>query len=434
MKQEQGNPIIVPLSPSQSRAVNDHRRSSSPRIFDVPVYLRISGPLDRDKLTVGLMGLMQRHSALRGALSNRGTEVVQLVYPEPPEEFILFIDLGSDSDIGNDAERLVTLLEYRGMDLGLSDGSFFKTVLARTHEQEHFLILTFDHAIMDAHSMGLIASELFELCRDNDRKLPAAGNFYDFAKDEVIVPRQLDYWMNELNPSPPRPFPDVNYEDNPTAFISGKRVIGNSIDLQDIVYRMARTYKTTPYIILLSVLFGSIWNETSQRDIAVAVPMDNRSSETAFHTVGYLQNLTVVRLELQPCFSLKELVAAVHNKCIRAMENKQVPYSDVVAAAVPEPRQVRNQFAQIGFIYSNEHTEWRLPGLFVEELVRTPPESNIELIVEFENSSCGIGGHATFAQGVLDLEMVDSIIFGMVALAKTLGADSDLTLDQATIL
>jgi hypothetical protein len=152
-----GRDAPLPLSSAQQRLwFADQLQPGSPE-YHSGLPLRLTGPLDVAALRCALRLLVDRHEILRTRFAERDGQGVQLV--EEPSDVDLPVLEATEAEL----ERVLTAQYERPFDLTAAPP--LRTVLVRLAPDEHVLLVTAHHILVDGWSMGLLVAELAELYR-----------------------------------------------------------------------------------------------------------------------------------------------------------------------------------------------------------------------------------------------------------------------------
>ncbi|HEY2740022.1 MAG TPA: amino acid adenylation domain-containing protein, partial [Thermoanaerobaculia bacterium] len=155
----------LPMSFAQQRLwFIDQLEPGSP-LYNIPVTLRVEGPLDGAVLALCLDEIVRRHEALRTIFAVREGEPVQIV--QPVSSFVLpLVDLSGLPESRREAQALALSAAEAGrpFDLGgLRQGPLLRGVVLRLAEVDHVTTLTMHHIASDGWSMGILVREITEL-------------------------------------------------------------------------------------------------------------------------------------------------------------------------------------------------------------------------------------------------------------------------------
>ncbi|GLY30845.1 condensation domain-containing protein [Kineosporia sp. NBRC 101731] len=406
-------PQIHLATAAQTRLYTMPRRAHQDGSFNVVSRLKVTGPLDTDRLEHAVGAVVARHSALRTTFAWQGDQVVQVVHATAAPS--VFRELSpTDPTLaagpGPAADQLARHLIDGPLDL--DHGPLFRCTVLRSGEDTFDVFLVLDHIIVDERSKAIIIDDLCASYADPDVDLGPAPQLHEFTDHGDEDPEGPDYWTSRLTPLPPRPFPDVRPEDQRTAFKA--RVC--EVRLGELPSKrldaMAAAHRATPFSALLTALLRSIWRVSGVPDLNVAVVTDLRSQEEEFDTVGFFQNSTVVRETVNPEHSFAQTMDRVKRSVAGAIAHRHVPVGHLVASLAGGYGDKRNPLYQIGFAYSNADTErrWVLPGLTVQNVELEPVDAQIEVFLEINRVAEGYVGKLIHAVGSVQPERADQIV------------------------
>ncbi|ORB10732.1 condensation domain-containing protein, partial [Mycobacterium noviomagense] len=150
---------VLPLTPLQQGLLfhTSTTPASGDDIYAVQLAITITGPLDPHRLRDALHTVITRHPNLVARFSDQFDEPVQIIpaQPQTPWQYLQLDGVDIDEQINQlcAAERAEV---YH-----LSDQPAFRAALIRTAPDEHRLILTNHHIVLDGWSMPILLRELF---------------------------------------------------------------------------------------------------------------------------------------------------------------------------------------------------------------------------------------------------------------------------------
>ena len=155
---------ILPLSPLQEgllfHALYD---AQAPDVYTVQLELTLEGALDSAALEQAVRALVARHASLRGSFRHENlSRPVQIVVPQVTVPWRC-IDLSLLDEAGR-AERLADILaRERAERFDLAAAPLIRFALIRLAAEEHRLVLTNHHIVLDGWSMPVLVQELLTL-------------------------------------------------------------------------------------------------------------------------------------------------------------------------------------------------------------------------------------------------------------------------------
>ncbi len=143
----------LPLSFAQQRLwFIDQLEPGSP-LYNIPVALRVEGPLDSAVLTLCLGEIVRRHETLRTVLAAPEGSPVQVVQPAAPF-WLPVVDLSGLPEACREALAHGLASEEAARPFDLARGLLLRGTLLRLAEEDHVAALTLHHIAGDGWSIG----------------------------------------------------------------------------------------------------------------------------------------------------------------------------------------------------------------------------------------------------------------------------------------
>ncbi len=308
--------------------------------YNMPVAVRLKGPLNISALRRALEHLVQRHEALRtcypadfGRPARKVLDGVEVPFEQ--------IDLGGWT--APQREKLLRrILGERGRDtFDLAHGPLLRCLLIRLAPEEHVLLLAMHHIIVDGWSLGVILREwalLYQgFCAGRPVSLPPlALQYSDYAcweqrTLEAAIARHFPYWQEKLTPLPPilelpadRPRPtQQSFEGAWLGFALGE-------ELSAAIRGLAHSEHTTLLPVLLAAFSVLLSRATSEKDIAVGTMAANRPRPELEPLVGFFANTLVLRTDVSDDPSFRQLIRRVHRLALEAYDHQHIPFDKLV--------------------------------------------------------------------------------------------------------
>ncbi len=331
----------APLSFAQARMWMLDRMQPGSAVYNVPLPLRISGPLDVDALERALGALRARHEALRTVFAEREDGPVQVIHPPAPLHLPL-LDLSSLPAEEREAElrRRVDLDANTGFDL--EHGPLMRASLLRLEAEEHALLLCMHHAATDGWSTGVLQRELGALYAGfrsglGDPLPPLPLQYADFAVWQrerlsgAALERQVAFWRRTLAGAPPalelptdRPRPPVESHCGRTLLFP------ISADLADGLRGIARDEGATLFAVLLAALRVVLARHAGQEEVVIGTPVANRRHSSLEALVGFFVNTLALRSHVAGDPDFRTLVRAERDAALAAFDHQDLPFDRVV--------------------------------------------------------------------------------------------------------
>ena len=149
----------LPLSFSQRRLwFLDQLEPGSPR-YNVPVAVRLGGPLDMAAFLDTAKALVRRHETLRTRFQSRDGDPSQVIMARTPVS-VCIVDLEGLAGARAEKESQRVAFEQGAVGFDLSSGALMRVCAVRLAEDDHEVLLTLHHIVSDGWSMGVLVREV----------------------------------------------------------------------------------------------------------------------------------------------------------------------------------------------------------------------------------------------------------------------------------
>ncbi len=328
---------ILPPSPLQEgllfHALYD---AQAPDVYTTQLVLGLDGPLDERVLQAAAQGVLQRHASLRAAFQTEGlSRPVQVIVPAAEARW-RSIDL-SDLDRSQREERLACILaEDRAARFDLAVPPLVRFALIRLGAQEHRLVITNHHILMDGWSMPVLVHELLTLYAQKGDALPRVTPYRDYlawlaAQDRAAA---VAAWQEAL--AGLEEGTRLAPQDRARAPLVPEQIVRELSDaLTAALTQQARrqgltlnTYIQAAWAILLGRLSG-------RDDVVFGVTVAGRPPEIAGieSMVGLFINTLPLRVKLPPGQPLNALLRAVQESQSRLMAHPHLGLAEIQGLA-----------------------------------------------------------------------------------------------------
>ncbi|MFF4454054.1 amino acid adenylation domain-containing protein [Streptomyces goshikiensis] len=173
---------MLPLSPlQQGMLFHSVYDQSAPDVYTVQVSVTLAGPVDAERLERAGAALLRRHPNLRAGFWHEG--VPQPVQFVPAEVAFALGRVDLSDDPSPSAVRWVERAELNHR-FALHKPPLLRLTLARRGPDDHLLIVTVHHVLVDGWSMPLLVGDLLALYENGGdlAALPAARPYREYLK------------------------------------------------------------------------------------------------------------------------------------------------------------------------------------------------------------------------------------------------------------
>ncbi|WJN78198.1 non-ribosomal peptide synthetase [Burkholderia anthina] len=348
---------VWPLSPAQLGLWFLWRAQPDSAAYNIPVALRVRGPLDVDALRAAFSDAAAVHPALRARLVARDGALPGQRIDADVAVALPVIDLSARADALARAAALTDEDALAPFDL-LADAPLWRARVLRLGANDHVLSVTIHHIVSDGESieLWLDAVRARYVARVQGSGAPAdqaARPALPLVLPAPCHPARVAYWRDALADLPSRVLPQR--ADAPAVPQWRAARIAFEFDAQLI--RAARdaasaSHATLP-MLLHAALNTALFRATGAADQPVGVLASTRelTGDAARAALGLFINSVVVRTRIDPSARRADVLAQVRDTALAAYAHADVPFADVVAALRAPRAAQANPLFQVMFNY-----------------------------------------------------------------------------------
>ena len=365
----------LPLSFAQERLWVLAQLDPEGVAYNIPIALRVTGPLDVAALERSFNEVVRRHESLRTTFQSLNGVPVQVVASSLTLT-VTVIDLQHLPVEARDqaAVRLAGVESQRPFDLRY--GPLLRVSLIRLQPNEQVLLLTLHHIVSDAWSAHVLVKEVTALYdafaagrASSLSDLPLQyGDFSQWQRawlSGTVLKRELEFWRTSLGGDLPvmelptdRPRPALQTSRGAMASVT------IPAELSVKVSALSRKMGATLYMTLLSAFFILLARMTGQTDLIVGTPIANRTRKETEGLIGFFVNTLAIRTKVFGHSSMADVLANVREACLDAYAHQDMPFEKLVDALQPKRDVSRSPVFQVMFDLQNAPvSELNIQGL-----------------------------------------------------------------------
>ncbi len=362
-------PAVVPLSFAQNRLWFLHRLEGPSPTYNMPVALRLRGPLDAEALGAALGDVVRRHESLRTLFASPAGIPQQLVVPAERADFgwdVVDATGWSETQLG---EAIATVARHP---FELAAEIPMQARLFRVGDDEHVLVAVVHHIAADGLSIAPLVHDLGvaypSRCAGQapgwadlsvqyvDYTLWQRAQFGDLDDGESLIAEQLEYWQDALAGMPERLELPTDRPYPPVADQRGTSVgLGWPVELQQRIAQVAREHNATSFMVVQAALAVLLARLSASSDVAVGFPIGGRRDPALDDLVGFFVNTLVLRVDVAGDPTVAELLAQVRGRSLAAYEHQDVPFEVVVDRLKPTRSLTHHPLVQVMLSWRNLH-------------------------------------------------------------------------------
>ncbi|MGV9415707.1 amino acid adenylation domain-containing protein [Nocardia sp. NPDC003693] len=445
-------PARIPLSPAQQRLWLLNRFDPASGAYNIPLVLRLRGPLDADALSRAVADVVARHEVLHSVFPADGAGPHQVVLPVADPALAVPLTELTDTAAAQFARTFLTA----GFDV--TQQIPVRAAILRVAADEHVLLLVMHHIAADGASAAPLAVDLATAyAARSEHRAPAwpplPVQYADFSlwQHEVLgsdadpdssAARQLAYWTEKLAELPDcltlpmdRPRPAVPTQRGASVFA---RI---DADLHDELNELARWHGVSVFMVLHAVLAVLLARLGSTGDVVVGTPIGGRVDPRLDALVGMFVGTLVLRTPVSSSGSFAELLDTVRETDLDAFAHADIPFERLVEALDPARSAAHHPLFQVMLSVHNA-----VPGLprlgAVEATAEDPGFEVAKFDLQFtltethtpHGAPDGIELCVTYARDLFDAESAELLCGRFVRVLSAAVADTSIAVGDLELL
>ncbi|MEU9737315.1 amino acid adenylation domain-containing protein [Streptomyces sp. NPDC048002] len=443
-------PEPMPLSYAQQRLWFLREWEEGGSTYNIPLAVRLRGPIDKGALQAALDDVALRHESLR--------TLFPTVAGQPYQHITADVRVPLSTSAVTEADLPLRLAREAAHDFDLAVELPLRAALFELGEQEHVLVLVLHHIAGDGWSMAPLARDLSTAYSARVTgeapgwdPLPIQYADYtlwqrDLLGDEddpdSLAAHQLAYWHRTLSDLPeeltlptdrPRPAAPSHRAEAIELFVPA--------ELQARIGGLARETGTTLFMVLQAAVATLLSRLGAGTDIPLGTAVAGRTDDSLDDLVGFFVNTLVLRTDVSGDPTFRELLTRVRAADLEAYARQDLPFERVVEAVNPARSTARHPLFQTMLVLQNtDDGAYGFTGLRTcgEPLTHRAAKFDLSIGVEetFDEAGrqAGISAEFEYATDLFDRATVDDLARRFLRLLEAVTAEPDTPVSQAELL
>ncbi|MBK8724490.1 MAG: amino acid adenylation domain-containing protein [Holophagaceae bacterium] len=430
--------FVFPASHAQARLWFLDQVIAEPAVYNIPLALRLRGPLQVEALRESLRQVARRHESLRTTFRWLEGQPHQVIAAEGNIELAL-VDAAEATAEASGEDR-----EVRGLALAreearrpfdLKAGPLLRATLFRVAPEVHILVLCMHHIVSDGWSMALLLQELKAcyraVCLGEAPSLPAlpvqVADVSQWQREQLqgaLLERQLAYWRRQLEGVPVLLDLPQDHARPPISSHRGAHAARSlPRSLAEALKALARQEGVTLFMTLLAGFQLLLARTCGQEDLVVGSPIAGRMRPEVAPLIGLFVNMLALRTDLSGEPTVRELLGRVRTKALGAFQHQDLPFEGLVEALNPPRSRSHAPLFQVMFVLQNDpRTDATFLDLEEQGLDLDAGFSMFDLGLSMWESDQGLEARLDYATDLFDaataerlLELFQRVLEGMAA-------------------
>ncbi len=431
------DPTEGPLTAAQRRIWFEQELRPENPAWNIVAAVRIAGSIDVELLGRALTEAQARHRALRATFHVTEAGPIQRISPPAPFDLrrLAFPEVDASERAGHAATKAA---ELGAVVIDLEHGPPSYAALLEYADDDHVLVIVVHHIVADGWSINLIVDDIITGYANagGGQKSRASGprpSVIEVALDEETERKTRRsaatalQWKARLADAPPLRIPGEHTRTGEPTFRGQLTSRSVPSGVTEALEALAVSEKASLFMVLVAAFELLCATRTGQRDIVVGLGTANRRRTELERTVGCFVNLVAVRTDLTACATPRDVLRAVRDRSLEALEGGNVAYDTVVESLQPVRSLGQTPWMRAALVMQTApRVGDALPGLRLTPLVVDSGTARFDLTLFFVRMQDGqLSVRAQFATDVLPPAAVDDLLDAFEATLAALPIELD---------
>ncbi|MCP5053621.1 MAG: amino acid adenylation domain-containing protein [bacterium] len=302
--------------------------------YNMPMAIKLDGPLDVDALNAAFQALIHRHESLRTGFITIDGEAKQVIHPSL--YFKVKVSSIKTSSHAQTIEEQIRKNAQRVFDL--TQLPLFSAELLKLSPQGHVLLLNMHHIISDGWSSALFFRQLEQVYNGDFQLPPLRIQYKDYAHWQQGLlatgegKKLAAYWHKQLagDGRPVLEFPTDHRRPEFKTTNGANHVHTLDANLTQGIDGLCKGREVTPFMALLTVVYVLLRHYTGQEDIILGSVIAGRDHPDLEDQIGFYANTLALRNRFSGSHSFDSFLQQVKRNTLEAYENQLYPFDLLV--------------------------------------------------------------------------------------------------------
>ncbi len=416
--------------------------------YNMPIAVRLQGPLDRVALQDTLQIIVDRHEALRTTIFNKNGEPRQKVSTALSLE-LPKIDLSSYTGAAQDTRLAECMRDEAEAPFNLSKDPLIRAQLVELSTKHHVLLITMHHIISDGWSLGRVF--LNEFIQGYDALMsgktpdlaPLPIQYADYAvwQEAYLKGQRLEklsqYWQEKLQGLPPLLELPSDHP-RPVTQTHNGAVHHFRIDasLLHQLKQLAQNNSATLFMVLLAGYACLLGRYSHQDDFAIGSPVAGRNREELEPLIGLFINSLALRMQPEAGLSVTDFIQQVRQTCLDAFRHQEMPFERLVELIRPERNTSFSPLFQVMFILQNQNSErggLRIGETEISSIPVDAASAMFDITLKLEEQGGELLGELEFNTDLFERATIEKMMDYLRVVWQTMATSPELMLEQISL-
>ncbi|MER7830662.1 amino acid adenylation domain-containing protein [Streptomyces sp. NPDC095602] len=445
-------PGEIPLSYAQLALWFNDRLQEGDASYNMPVALRLRGPLDVDALRDALGDVIDRHAALRTVFPERDGTPYQRVLDPRDVPVPLTVRPADEADL----PELIAAACRECFDLAAEVPLRMRVFVLGP--QDHLVLMVQHHIAGDGWSMAPLARDLSAAytARSEGRApvwAPLPADFAAYATEQHAglgslddpdsgISRQLAYWKDALAGIPDcLPLPT----DRPRPAVMSHEGDYFPWEIPAALHRdllaLARSCRVSLFMVVQAALATVLSRSGAGDDLPIASPTAGRGDSRYDDVVGYFVNPLVLRIDTSGDPTFRELLKRVRRTDLQGFAHQDMPIERLITALNPPRSLGWHPLFQVMLAFQNlPEAALALPGVTCEVVEADPGGAKFDLSFnvmerrDADGEPAGLTCFVEYSSDLFDRAGAEALTRRLALLLERVAVDPDQHIGDIDVL
>lgn len=435
------------LSSAQKRLYALQQFDLESTAYNISGLFEVEGELDVARLENAFRGLIERHESLRTSFELREEEIVQKIHDEVAFE----MECWDKSSLLEPEKEIEEIMKGFIRTFILSKAPLFRAGLIKVDAKKYVLMYDMHHIISDGTSTGILVDEFVKLYAGKEVK-ELKIQYKDYAQwqnsmvENETLKQQETYWIQEyqsddsIGKTSAEEIPVLNLPtDYPRPTIQSFE--GECIyfeieeDITKELRKIVQETEATLYMVLLASFNILLSKYSGQEDIIIGSPIAGRHHADLENIIGMFVNTLAIRTKPEGKKTFKEYLEEVKVKCLKAYENQDYQFEELVEKLKVRRDMSRNPLFDVMLVLqSAKKGEFAIEGLTVRDYEKRNKVSKFDITLSALEKDKKIGLSIEYCTKLFNRTTIERLTKHLINIFKHISADRDIKISHVDIL
>ncbi len=432
---------VLPLTGGQRQLwIESQMGDDAGRAYIESTSLRLRGRLDSEAMERAVQSLVDRHDTLRMSFAPDG-ETASIT---PCAEIALPLADFRAVPAAARAERIDAWLADTVREPFDLSGPLARFALGTVGEDEHLLVITVHHAVLDGWSFGVVLRELAELyvaeCEGRAPDLPPRPDHAEAVAAQLAAetadPRADAFWLAEFADGGPVLELPTDHPRPPVRSYRGERIC-RLLDMELVrgVAAAGRPHGMSVFNTVLSAVFAWLGRLSGAEDVVVGTPAAGQAGAgDVSQLVGYGISILPVRARIDPSATFVEHARNVRRALLRALEHRHFSFPRLVETLQHGRDASRPPLFAVLMNLDRGAGEMRLGGLQAALETHFGGGSKVDLTLDMTETAAGLEVRCVYPPALFERETVEHWLDAFTRLLQEIARDPDARLRDLALI